>query len=351
MNTIFWMTDELFAKSRATDWKTVADASEALISLIGNERFTHTIISPDTCIGPLGQSLAGKRFSAVIDLTDNGWLSQGLGSAIARETPVITDLHISRVREISDPRLPTSGHLVRTPREDIARIREQADLSNTLILDDVSFSGHSSELVMRLLGLTPRDTSHGFLITNVGNLGPDTNGAWNRLTKEGSTIHTGTVINTSEGDDGWHIKDFVRHDHLDRALGLIPIIHELLNDTHGNGDTLRRLFSMDCTRSLLFPHAVSGSVLSEADEAQFIRSPQFSGEGMHTTNPNLLTSPAFLEHISTSSFARHIDEISGLLHGLQELTNLPEGNRDAIEGMRRIVESSLHQSSPERRDI
>lgn len=351
MNTIFWMTDELFAKSRARDWQAVTEASKELISLIGNERFTHTIISPDTCIGPLGRSLAGHRFSAVIDLTDNGWLSQGLGNAIGRGTPIVTELHISRVREISDPTLPTSGHIIRTPIDNVVSLRQTIDFSQPLILDDVSFSGKSSELVMRILGLDPRQTSHGFLITNVGDLGPNTNGAWSRLSNEGSTIHTGAVINTSVGDDGWHIKDFVRHERLDRALGLIPIIHELFKDSHGNRETLRTLFSMECTRSLLFPHAVSGDALARVDEAQFIRAQQFRGEGMHTTNPNLLTSPAFLEHISTDSFLQHIDTVSELLHGIQELTNLPEGNREAIEGMRRIVESELHQSSPERRSI
>ncbi len=351
MNTIFWMTDELFAKSRAEDWNAVKKASEELISLIGNERFSHTIISPDSCIGPLVRSLAGHQFSAVVDLTDNGWLSQGLESALSRGTPIITDLHISRVREISDPTLPTSGHIVRTPLEDVVSLRQTVDFSRSLILDDVSFSGKSSELVMRILGLDPRHTTHGFLITNTGDLGPKTDGAWSRLSKEGARIHTGAVINTSEGDDGWHIKDFVRHEHLDRALGLIPVIHELFKDSRGNRDMLQMLFSMDCTRSLLFPHAVSGGALAGVDEAQFIRTAQFRGEGMHTTNPNLLTSPAFLEHISTDSFARHINEVSDILNGIQQLTNLPEGNRDSIEGIRRIVESELHQSSPERRQL
>jgi hypothetical protein len=69
---------------------------------------------------------------------------------------------------------------------------------------------------------------------------------------------------------------------------------------------------------------------------------------MHTTNPNLLTSPAFLEHISTELFARHIDEVSELLHSIHHLTNLPEGNTNAVEGMNRIVERELHQTSKER---
>ncbi len=351
MNTIFWMTDELFARARSTDWNDIEQSCKALISLIGREDRGHRIISPDTCIGPLASSLAGTRFSAVIDLTDNGWLSQGLGRALCKDVPVVTNLHISRLREISDPTLPTSGHIIRTPKEDIANIREFVDVSKPLVLDDVSFSGKSSELVMRLLGLDPKETSHGFLITNVGELGPRMNGAWTRLTDMGSTVHTGAVINTSEGDDGWHIKDFVRQERLGRALGLVPVIHELFKDAKEHKALLQQLFSLESTRSLLFPHAISGEDLLNVDPSRFIRSESFRREGMHTTNPNLLTSPAFLEHISTESFAAHIDEVSELLHSIQHLTNLPEGNMNAVEGMSRIVERELHQNPPERRGL
>jgi hypothetical protein len=233
MNTIFWMTDELFARADSKDWQAIEEKSTQLIGLIGR-RIDHNIISPFG-IGPLARSLAGRSFSAVIDLTDNGWLSRGLGSALNRDVPVITTVHISRVREISDPGLPTSGHIIRTPREDIVKIAETVDLSKSLVLDDVSFSGKSSELVMRLLGLDPRETAHGFLITNTGDLGPKTQGAWSRLTDLGSEVHTGSVINTTKGDDGWHIKDFVRQDRLDRALGLVPVIHELFRSSQDNG--------------------------------------------------------------------------------------------------------------------
>ena len=348
MNTIFWMTDELFARARSNDWQAVEEKSAELIGLIGREDFDHTIISPDSCIGPLARSLAGRSFSAVIDLTDNGWLSRGLGIALHRDIPVLTNVHISRVREISDPGLPTSGHIIKTPKEDIIRITETIDLSKPLVLDDVSFSGKSSELVMQLLGLDPRETAHGFLITNTGNLGPHVKGAWSRLTDSGAQVHTGAVINTSEGDDGWHIKDFVRQDRLDRALGLVPVIHELFRSSHNNGALLKQLFALESTRALLFPHAVSGDELSGVDDSRFIRSESFRREGMHTTNPNLLTSPAFLEHISTQSFAMHIDEVSELLHSIHRLTNLPEGNLNAVEGMNRIVERELHQTLVER---
>lgn len=348
MNTIFWMTDELFARADSTDWLAIEEKSAQLIGLIGRKDFDHTIISPDSCIGPLARSLSGRSFSAIIDLTDNVWLSRGLGSALNRDVPVITNVHISRVREISDPGLPTSGHIIRTPREDIVKISETVDLSKSLVLDDVSFSGKSSELVMRLLGLDPRETSHGFLITNTGNLGPKTQGAWSRLTDLGSEVHTGSVINTTLGDDGWHIKDFVRQDRLDRALGLIPVIHELFRTSQDNGALLTHLFSLESTRSLLFPNAISGEELFGVDTTRFIRSDSFRREGMHTTNPNLLTSPAFLEHISTELFARHIDEVSELLHSIHHLTNLPEGNTNAVEGMNRIVELELHLTSKER---
>lgn len=348
MNTIFWMTDELFARAESNDWQAIEERSARLIGLIGRNDFAHTIISPDSCIGPLARSLAGRSFSAVIDLTDNGWLSRGLGSALNRDVRVITNVHISRVREISDPGLPTSGHIIRTPREDLVRLIDTVDLSKSLVLDDVSFSGKSSELVMQLLGLNPRQTSHGFLITNIGDLGPKTRGAWSRLTDLGSEIHTGSVINTTEGDDGWHIKDFVRQDRLDRALGLVPVIHELFRTAQDNGALLKHLFSLESTRSLLFPNAISGEELFGVDTSRFIRSDSFRREGMHTTNPNLLTSPAFLEHISTDSFARHIDEVSELLHSIQRMTNLPEGNTNAVEGMNRIVEREIHLTSKER---
>ena len=138
MNRIVWMSDELIATTKPNDWTQVVAKCKELFSLIGNNEFSHDVVSPQECIGPLVQRLQNEHFSTIVDLTDNGWLSSSLHELFPA-TPVIKELHISRVRDVSNPELPTSGHIVNLNPWQINDIKSVFDFSKPLIVDDVSF--------------------------------------------------------------------------------------------------------------------------------------------------------------------------------------------------------------------
>lgn len=342
MNRIIWMADEIIAKTSPQNWNVVVEKCNKLFSIIGNPAFTHEVVSPQTCIGPLAQQLMGSRFSTIIDLTDNGWLSDGL-RGIFPSTPVAKELHISRVRDVSKPHLPTSGHVINIGLQEIGQIKKDFDLINPLILDDVSFSGKSSEMTMRLLELNPKTTTHGFLILNIGDLG-QTRGAKSRLENLGSRVFTGHTLNTSENDDGWHIKDFAHHGSLERTLGLVVVLHEIIQQDGSDSEILKRLFKTKALQETIFPFTISSERLTKLQqEAKFIPSGQLEGlhDGIHTTNPNLLASPYFLDHISISDFRNNIDQVSILLHEIQFMSKNNEGQKESVAELRHVVGENI----------
>jgi hypothetical protein len=345
------MSDELIATTKPADWLKVVGKCKELFSLIGNREFTHDVVSPQDCIAPLVQNLQNEHFSTIIDLTDNGWLSASL-HGLFPATPVIKELHISRVREVSNPELPTSGHIINLNPAQIGNFKGKFDLRKTLIVDDVSFSGSSSELTMKLFGLNPKETSNGFLITNIGELGPN-NGAKSRLENLGSRVFTGQILNTSENEDGWHIKDFVQHPTLERSLGLIVTIHEIIQKDGKDSELLKRLFGTEALRVILFPSALSFEKIKLLQKEGRFMLPQGKTlesltEGMHTTNPTLLTSPYFLGHVSSESFRANLDRVSEIIHGVQFLTDDREAQIESTKELRHLAEDVIWRRGVER---
>lgn len=348
MNKIVWMADEIIARTSPQNWNVVVEKCNKLFSIIGNPVFSHEVVSPQTCIGPLARQLVGSKFSTIIDLTDNGWLSEGL-RGIFPSTPMVKELHISRVRDVSNPHLPTSGHVINMGSQEIGQIKKGFDLRDPLILDDVSFSGKSSEMTMRLLELDPKVTTNGFLILNIGDLG-QTPGAKSRLEDLGSRVFTGHTLNTSENDDGWHIKDFAHHGSLERTLGLVVVLHEIIQQDGSDSEILKRLFKTKALQETIFPFTVPSELLVKLhDEGKFIPSGQLESlqDGIHTTNPNLLASPYFLEHISISAFRQNLDHVSALLHEIQFLSKNREGQKESVAELRHIVGENIIFSNPE----
>lgn len=351
MNRIVWMSDELIATTKPNDWPRAVAKCKELFSLIGNDEFIHDVVSPQECINPLAQQLQGEYFSTIVDLTDNGWLSSSLRTLFPA-TPVIKELHISRVRDVSNPELPTSGHIVNLNPWQIKDIRNSFDLTKTLIVDDVSFSGSSSEIAMELFGLNHEKTTNGFLITNIGELGPNP-GARTKLESLGSRIFTGQTLNTSENEDGWHIKDFVQHPTLERSLGLIVTIHEIILKDGKDSELLKRLFQTEALKEILFPFALTHEKIQRLQTEGKFRLPEGKNiesltKGMHTTNPTLLTSPYFLRHISSELFRSNINKVSEIIHEIQFLTGNKEAQTESVLGLRREIENGLFRGAIER---
>jgi hypothetical protein len=346
------MSDELIATTKPADWQRVVAKCKELFSLIGKDQFTHDVVSPQECIAPLAQKLQNEHFSTIIDLTDNGWLSASLHDLFPA-TPVMKELHISRVRDVSSPELPTSGHIINLNPEHLKLVRNKYDLQKPLIVDDVSFSGSSSELAMRLFGLNPESTANAFLITNVGELGPSP-GAKTKLESLGSRVFTGQTLNTSENEDGWHIKDFVDHPALERSLGLIVTIHEVIRKDGKNSEILKHLFQTEALKRILFPFALPfEKIVQFQKEGRFMlpknKTLESLSEGMHTTNPTLLTSPSFLAHVDSEKFGKNLNKVSEMLQCIQFLSHDRGFLIETTAELRREARKGLSGGGPERK--
>lgn len=341
MNTILWMADEIIAQTHPNDWEGVSRLSNELFKSIGNQNLNHEIVMPQACIGKLAQQLFPHKFSVVIDLT-GGWLGESLKPSFP-STPIINDFHLSRVRDVSDPSLGTTGHFLSLSPSEISELKTEHDFSRPLIVDDVSFSGLSSKVTIEQFKLDPTTTLNGFLILNVGELGPNP-GARTTLDQMGSHAIAGRLMNTSEGDDGWHIKDFIEHPNLSKILGTALLVQELFEQEGHESKFVKRLFSNEALRKICFPNAKCLEDLKKLVETnQFIFNPKHeSKEGsIHTANPTLLISPAVLEHVSSKQFRDNFDHVSETMLAMQHLSFDQESSSEAIRGLRETVSRNI----------
>lgn len=341
MNKILWMADEVIAETHPKDWESMSQLSQELFNTIGNPTLNHEIVMPQTCIGELANQLFPHKFSVVIDLT-GGWIGESL-HPIMTSTPIVKNFHMSRVRDVSDPSLGTTGHFLSLSPTEISRLKSELDFSRPLILDDVSFSGLSSRVTMEQFNLNPKQTTHGFLILNEGELGPRL-GAKTSLEQLGSRTMGGRLMNTSKGDDGWHIKDFIEHKNLNKVLGASLLIQELFEKEGINSPTAKKLFGNEALQKICFPQAKTIEDLRKfAINNQFIFNPEHRAEkgSIHTTNPTLLISPTVLEHISSKKLRENFDHVSELMLMMRHLSFDQEASLESIRGLRETVSSSV----------
>lgn len=334
MNRILWMADEIIAQTHPTHWEDLSRLSRELFRTIGAPNITHEVIMPQSCIGKLGSEILARKFSVAIDLT-GGWLSSSLRGIIPN-TPCITEFHVSRVRDVSDPSLGTTGHIISTTPNRINELKDTFDFRRPLILDDVSFSGLSSVVAMEKFSLDPKETTHGFLILNEGDLGRNP-GARSRLESAGSRVFGGHTMNTSENEDGWHIKDFIEHKKLERILGASLMVQELFEQDGKDSHVVKRLFANEALRQLFFPHAKTLSELKELEQnAQLVFNPEHkaSFDSIHMTNPTLLISPYVLQHISSKQFREHFDQVAEIMISIRHISFEQEARFEAIAGLR-----------------
>lgn len=341
MNRILWMADEIIAQTHPAHWEDISRLSRELFDTIGVPNITHEVIMPQSCIGKLGSEILARKFSVAIDLT-GGWLSSSLRGIIPN-TPSITEFHVSRVRDVSDPSLGTTGHIISTAPNRINELKDTFDFRHPLILDDVSFSGLSSVVAMEKFNLDPKETTHGFLILNEGDLGPNP-GARSRLESVGSRIFGGHPMNTSENEDGWHIKDFIGHKKLERILGASLMVQELFEQDGKDSHVVRRLFANEALRQLFFPNAKTLRELKQLElNTQFLFNHEHQPihDSIHMTNPTLLISPYVLQHISSKQFREHFDQVAESMISMRQISFGQEARFEAIAGLRDVLAKDI----------
>lgn len=308
---IIWMADESLGSSDPSLWSSVLELNKQLIDLVGKNEFEHVIIDPRVCWANLVRQIRGQSFTTIIDL------STMFGSALREIFPnatVVEDFHISRVRKIA-PGLPTAGHISSLSLEQIRNRKQLLNIGNTLIIDDTSFSGVSSEITMQLWGLNPEQTTHGFLLANTGHfLSPEGNipGAVVKLEAKGSRVIFGNEIHTPD-EDGWHLKDLADHPNIERGL-------------------VAGLNRRDREKILVNQSFSADDIMELANNGRMLLRQALSGEGKYAKNPLLWATDGIWEHVDREKVSVHLQEVVGLLQRLQSITGHPDGWKMAQRG-------------------
>lgn len=196
---------------------------------------------------------------------------------------------MSRVRQVTEPGMPTSGHVLSHSPEEIREALKDIDTDHLLVLDDTSFSGTTSFVSEKILrqAFPDReiDFTHGFLIMNHGKLGNQP-GAAQHIRAAGSVAIGGTIMRTPR-DDGWHLFDIVTQhnlpDHLQATMELVRA------EDHSRPEArVKEILADPERRSLLFPEAISTDELLRLKQlGRFVVARDFGGE-LHSRNPQLL---------------------------------------------------------------
>lgn len=248
-------------------------------------------IEPSQNFSELDRKIAREQqhhpITLVIDLTKGNMSSKLL--LISEKIPCWNGFSMSRVRQATKIELPTSGHIISHNPEEIRAELQDQNLNHILVLDDTSFSGSTNLIIENLVktAFPDRDISftHGFLILNTGDLGPNP-GALQRLTRTGVTAVGGHEMFTPK-DDGWHFFDLVKQDDLENHLLAVSELLELL--TQPQFEELATGFLSDENMvALLFPSIFTTQELEQKRSVgHFVGNSKLSGE-FHVRNPQLL---------------------------------------------------------------
>lgn len=196
-----------------------------------------------------------------------------------------------------------------------------ADLSNTLVLDDTSFSGTTSLLIEELINSAFPNRSqrftHGFLILNDGKLGEQP-GAKQRLQQNGSRAVGGMEMRTPK-DDGWHFFDLVKQQNIDAHFLIVRELLTLIELPEFSQLALSFL-SDEKTLRTMFPQVIPADELSDRQKTgHFVPKGKLNG-GFHVRNPQLLPNIIGQRHLSSpKEWLASQDEVFALLVSINQM--------------------------------
>ncbi|MDO8619338.1 MAG: hypothetical protein Q7R49_05350 [Candidatus Daviesbacteria bacterium] len=326
---ILWFQDSVKLKSPQRKWGEIDMLTGKLIELIGNPQFEHLVIKPEDCMKNLmeeSRTLKGN-FSSVIDLGGfNHWTEEFL----SEERPVIGRFHISRIRNILSPRLDGNGHLLSMSLKEIEQLKRRVDLTQTLLVDNVGWSGRTILEAAKILSVDPNCTILGFLVANEGSFGEDKPGAVGLLKRSGFKIISGGVVETPR-DDGFHLSDFIDNSLISRGEIFDVIIRvqqlreksQICNEQEGKDidNEIRRLLITN--REALFPNAKSTEEMKTLqDEGRLIMSGGIPKNSFFDTNPPNWLMPSFSRRVSSVMLDERKVEITDTLKRLNDVISL-----------------------------
>lgn len=320
---ILWFQDEAKFKAPRSRWEDIDQFTHQLINEAGQPDFEHIVINPMTCANNLSPILDSKEFSCIIDLS--GYIGKKIMEKFS--APLIDNIHLSRLRRVSSPRLDGAGFLINSKPEEIENIISKTDLSDTLILDDVSWSGRTILEALKLFRLEPTRTTVGLLAINTGFFAEGKPGAFTSLEEKGINVMAGATINTPV-DDGFHLTDFFNHPSIDNIFDRIIHLQELRERMATSVNQEKMEIKEEIEIALkenphdLFPNLLSTTeVKLLQEEGRLLTSSGIAKDSFFTTNPLNWLLPSFSSRVKSDLLIKNKSEIINALKNLRELTN------------------------------
>lgn len=317
--TIIWFQDGVKLKSDPQKWREIDVLTQRLINLIGHPDFNHRIIDPTLSKGLLRPD-SPEHSSVCIDLTGTG-----IGEKLFPEIPQIQNFHLSRVRNVTSPRLDGCGHLISHSPEERMELLSRHDISKPLILDDVVWSGRTAIEVIKALGLSAADATFAAFAMNTGHFGEGKPGAANLLKSQGVSLRWGVSVATPQ-DDGFHLADFFDHPFVAKGevfdvLIRIEQIREaalLHGDTPEINQTIKTL--LEEHRQVLFPNARSTEDMKIiCSEGRLLVTGGLSKNSFFDINPLNWLMPSFSRRIRSEMMSTQKRQILDTLKRFQDI--------------------------------
>lgn len=330
---VYWLLDEVFAKTHLGNWNEAVDLTNKLIALIGNNELKHQIINPlhsfKKAVSRLSETSTYRDVQTIVDIS--GWVGNGL-KPLLPDAEFFTGLSLSRILDVSTPDFRRVGYVMNMTQEEVKKRTAGLDLSSVLIVDDTGITGKTSQLVMEALGINPRNTTHLFLCGNLGNFPVRDNepvrpGAVTLLERFGSRVVYGDAL-TTPVDDAEHVIDTFNHPSIETGFSVALALRRHTRTSQYYKDQLQEFLAKTGSRKDLFPKQVEEAEINQLlQEGRFIKNPTYTpSEGaIFSRNPFLWTFHDFWKKVDEPSVFSNQDRVLDLLIRLPILSQQEDG--------------------------
>lgn len=305
--------------------------TQRLIDQSAKANFEQNIVNPEAAARNLFLQLDLGGFSSVVDLS--GFFGEQL-QRLFPELSIMTEFRLSRMRVVSSPRLDGSGFRISIDDGRRKELQDNFDLTNPLLIDDVSWSGRTIIQAIKTLGIDPSSTTVGLLASNDGVFGENKPGSKQTLENAGITVVSGCSVFTPN-DDGFHLTDFCNFENdIGDAFDVVLEIQRL-REVMVETPELRQPIESKIkailaeNRELLFPNALSSERMSQMTaDGTFIPIDGVQKNAFFDSNPPNWLMPSFSKRTNWITLQRNRDSIVSTIGELKALNDDPEGKRE-----------------------
>lgn len=348
---VFWLLDEVVAKTHPDNWDELIDLSYKLVDIVGNKELKHEIVDSVGSFRKLGKKLIGLPISTIIDIS--GWIGYGL-KPLFPNAELVSDFSISRIMDVSARESKTAGFVINTIPDEVRKRAKELDLSNVLIVDDATISGRTNRIVLDTWGIEPASAIHASLFVNIGDY-PKVEGEQKKhgavILLEGlggRVIYGDTMM--SPQDEAEHLFDVIKHPNLDKVLSAVLKIHNKGDEQGTFTEQLRRCFSDSGSENNLFLQQLTEKDLVRlTDEGMFFRSPvhKATERSFYCRSPLLWTYDDFWLNIDGQSLRDRGDDVLTILKRFQLLSFNADNILEVRQTLLRETESLIGNKTVE----